>query len=305
MKKLENIFSWSKSRDALFNECRRKYYYNHYGFWGGWEDSADRRTRQIYVLKNLQSRYVWLGSVVHEYIHQLLDQVRYGHDVDLYRLCGRLKKTMEQDFRNSETGRYVKYPKIRGRRYGLFEHEYDFFLSKQEWGEVFGDAELCVTNFFNSDLFRYIKSVDVENWLPLERLQCFDFEGTRVYVKLDFALRDGEKLIIFDWKTGRVRDIDADIQLACYALYSKEKWGIDPEDIVCKTYNLRIDKVDDYEINDGVIERTRDYMRDSIKSMKELLYDVGGNVAREEDFVMREDRNKCKYCNFKKMCKLF
>ena len=85
-------------------------------------------------------------------------------------------------------------------------------------------------------------------------------------------------------------------------LQSKEKWNVSPENIICKKYNVRIDKVDDYEINDDVIEKVKSYMRESIAEMKELLSDKQENTAREEDFELTEDENECRMCNFKKVC---
>ena len=40
MADLANEFSWSRSRDATFHECRRRYFYQYYGAWGGWETTA-------------------------------------------------------------------------------------------------------------------------------------------------------------------------------------------------------------------------------------------------------------------------
>ncbi len=71
MKEYKNSFSWSKTRDALFQECKRKYYYNHYGSWGGWVLRSDKRTREAYILKNLKTRQMWLGDVVHKAVGEL------------------------------------------------------------------------------------------------------------------------------------------------------------------------------------------------------------------------------------------
>jgi hypothetical protein len=32
---LENKFNWSVSRDGVFQECPRRYYFQYYGSWGG------------------------------------------------------------------------------------------------------------------------------------------------------------------------------------------------------------------------------------------------------------------------------
>ena len=40
MADLANLFSWSRSRAGMFDDCRRRYYYHYYGAWGGWDSSA-------------------------------------------------------------------------------------------------------------------------------------------------------------------------------------------------------------------------------------------------------------------------
>ena len=40
MAELTNEFSWSRSRDGTFQDCRRRYFYHYYGAWGGWEAAA-------------------------------------------------------------------------------------------------------------------------------------------------------------------------------------------------------------------------------------------------------------------------
>jgi len=62
---LTNDFGWSASRDRTFQQCHRQYWFNYYGSWGGWEEDAEPRTRELWILKQLQSRYMWLGDLVH------------------------------------------------------------------------------------------------------------------------------------------------------------------------------------------------------------------------------------------------
>src|SRR5262245_65916514 len=65
---LANEFSWSRSRDNTFQECRRRYFYHYYGAWGGWDASAPEDVRRLYILKQLSSRQQWAGRVVHDAI---------------------------------------------------------------------------------------------------------------------------------------------------------------------------------------------------------------------------------------------
>ncbi len=75
---LVNEFSWSRSRDSTFKDCRRRYYFQYYGSWGGWEATADPETREIYILKQLKSRQMWAGEVVHSCIERSLENLRAG-----------------------------------------------------------------------------------------------------------------------------------------------------------------------------------------------------------------------------------
>src|SRR4030066_21872 len=52
MTEIRNEFSWSKSRDEVFMTCPRQYYFNYYGYWGGWKTTAPQRTWQIYLLQH-------------------------------------------------------------------------------------------------------------------------------------------------------------------------------------------------------------------------------------------------------------
>ncbi len=295
----KNRFSWSKSRDSVFNECHREYYYTYYGYWGGWDFFADEQVKQLYVLKNLKNRYTWLGEIVHGSIKQIIKEVRNGLKPDLYTHLARLHQRIELEFNDSLNGLYKKRPK---KILGLFEHEYGVPVSKGEWDEISDNAEECVTNFFNSDVFQYLQSINPSNYLMIEDFGTFDFEGTTIWVKLDLALKEGNNLLIFDWKTGKVRQVDMDVQLACYGLYCSEKFGYLPENILCKRYNVFLNTLDEFNINPELIFDVKDYMTKSISSMKNILADEENNTAHVDDFKVTPDDEICKHCHFKKVC---
>lgn len=296
----KNKFSWSKSRDGVFKECHRKYYYNHYGFWGGWDaTTADKRTRQLYILKNLLNRHMWLGGVVHDSIEEMIRELKSGKNPDVYKHIGSLHRRIEKEFEDSLAGRYKTNPK---KVLGLFEHEYEIPITKEEWAEIPVKAERCLTNFFNSDRFQNIQSTKYQDYVLIEKLDTFDFEGATVWVKVDFASKEGDKLVITDWKTGKIRRVEMDTQLACYSLYAQEKMGYAPENILCKRHNVFLDEIDEFEIGPELISEVEAHMRQSIADMKKLLVDVENNTAREEDFQITTDDNICKVCNFRKAC---
>ena len=81
MAELTNDFSWSRSRDSTFHECRRRYFYQYYGAWGGWEEGAPVERRRLYILKQLATRQMWAGRTVHEAVEMALHVFREGRDV--------------------------------------------------------------------------------------------------------------------------------------------------------------------------------------------------------------------------------
>ena len=297
---LKNEFSWSKSRDELFNECKRKYYFDKYGCWGGWEFNAPERIRELYILKKLSTRHIWIGQVVHDIIKYFLIQLKAGNNMTLSQLIFKLKKRLNEDYQCSEAGIYKKFPK----RCGLVEHEYKYLIAKEEWDELFKMAEKCIMNFFNSDILKEIKTQEISKWLFLEDFLSFDFEGTKVYLSIDFAIKNGNnQIVLYDWKTGKERDVEMDIQLACYALYVTQKWNIsDPNMIIIKKYNVALDKEDEFTVTKNMIEDIKNYMRKSIAEMKNLLVDKDNNTAKEEDFSKTTNVKHCLRCNFKKVC---
>ena len=81
MPELTNTFSWSRSRNNTFQECRRRYFYQYYGSWGGWEPDAPEETRRLYVLKQLSSRQQWAGRVVHDAVEMALRAIAEGYEL--------------------------------------------------------------------------------------------------------------------------------------------------------------------------------------------------------------------------------
>jgi len=293
-----NEFSWSKSRDGLFKLCKRKYFFNHYGFWNGWIASEDDWIKRIYYLKKLATKELWVGSIVHETIEFVLRKFRDGEEIRLGYALAILKKRFESDF---DSSRLKEYTGFKSFAHKFFEHEHDIDISEDEKRGLKVKAELCVTNFFNSDVFMEIRKSNVKDWIALEDFLSFDFDGTRVYLSIDFAMKKGDKIVLYDWKTGQERMADFDLQLSLYALYVAEKFGIAASDIETKIFNLAIDKVDSFKIDDARLDEMRKYVKGSVLGMKKLLRDVTENEAVEEDFEKSEGY-WCSRCNFRKVC---
>lgn len=297
---LENKLTWSKTRDEVFHDCLRKYFFQYYGSWGGWDRSATARVREAYLLKKLQSRQMWAGDKVHRCIRTVVDAMRTGEghpDVDV--VVAGLLDGMRQDYRDSSKGLYRGDPK---KYCALFEHEYQISLPGEVWKENARNAEECVRNFYRSEVFQKLQALAKEDWLEVEQLATFQIDETEVFVQLDLAFRDGDRVIIYDWKTGKPERSQNEIQLACYAAYAVEKYGVTPEQVTAAALYLADNSEHAHTIDDSTLDTIRQYIRDSLDEMRFVLEDPDKNVAVEDAFDYAEDEVSCMSCNFKKIC---
>jgi hypothetical protein len=300
MADLANEFSWSRSRDATFQDCRRKYFYHYYGSWGGWDVEAPAEIRRLYVLKQLASRQMWAGRIVHDAIEMALHIYREGHDVPAEPFIADAVERMRSEWRSSRDGRYHTSPKT----LALFEHEYALDLKREVWQALSRHVQSCLRNFFRLPLLATVRRTTPEHWSIEHWSKVFTFEGTPVWIAPDFGFWTEEgRLALVDWKTGAA-DADAtSFQLGCYALYAREMLGVEPARVDLLQVNLREPEITPLTWDDGRLEAIRAQLRLSIRSMRAYLADADANVARLDDFERTEERRICRWCNYKKICR--
>ncbi len=297
---LANEFSWSRSRDHTFQDCRRKYYYHYYGSWGGWAADAPADVRRLYVLKQLSSRQQWAGRVVHDAIEMALHVMREGRDVPVEPFVADVIERMRGEWRSSKAGRYHDSPKTTA----LFEHEYALDLKPEVWKALSQNVNTCLRNFFRLELLREIRRTPPEHWSIEHWSKTFDFEGTPVWSAPDFGFWNDEgRLALVDWKTGAGNGATAAFQLGCYALYAREMLNVEPARVDLYEVNLREPQVTQHHWDDDRLEAVKEQLRLSVRSMKAYLADPAANVAAIDDFELTENLRICRWCNFRAVCR--
>src|SRR4030043_419909 len=301
MTDLKNEFFWKKNGDKVFKTCPRQYWFAYYGYWNGGLEDAPERTRQIYILKNLKDRHIWAGEKIHECIQRSLINIRRGIKVlSPGEIVSITLDQMRAEFRSSRSKNYWKNPKS----CGLLEHEYEMEVSDKKKKERAGNVETCLGTFYASDIYNGLKSHRKDGWLEVEEFSSFDLDRTKINLVIDCAIKEGEGIYIYDWKTGKSLSEDLSIQLGCYALYAMEKWNVSPESLSIIEYNLSFDKSNWFSVSQEEIKGMRGYINGSIKDMQSLLIDVSNNIPMEEDrFSKIEDEHIISRCNYKKVCR--
>ena len=298
---LVNEFSWSKSREGTFNECKRRFWFQYYGSWGGWEPEADARSRDVYVLKQLRTRHIWIGNIVHEAIERSLKNMRASEKplaLNVDEIVDLTIQRMRSEWRSSRSGMYRLKPKS----CALFEHEYKVDVPREEWKKAAETVERCLRNFYASDIYARLGEIPRADWLEIEDLSSFDIEGLKVVVVLDFSYRLGDEIVILDWKTGAYAEGDNKLQLSCYALYAGRRWGAPPERVRAIEFNLNRNEVIEHRLTPSDLEWTTRFISGSAADMRRLLRDSEKNIAAEEDFLRVNDPRVCLRCNFLRLC---
>jgi hypothetical protein len=217
---------------------------------------------------------MWSGSKVHDCIKHTLTNLQRGISVlDVDQIVGITLNQMREEFRSSRERRYLTHPKT----CALFEHEYEVPISDADWKKTADNMEQCLRNFYASDTFDMLKELPQQMW----------YGG----------------ITIIDWKTGRTMSQDVSMQLACYAMYAMEKWGVDPGSVKLIEYNFLANQGVEFSVAAAEIENTKTYIAGSIADMQSLLDDVGENVPKEESaFLKMKDEGTRANCNFRKVC---
>lgn len=298
MAELINKFSWSISQDRTFQWCKRKFYLNRYGSWGGWDKDADETTRKIYILKNQSNIPMLVGEVVHTTISKILDSLRAGSTWDITSAQEYAIGLFKTGWKQSKNKEWNDSPK---KKKNLFEHYYDVLPNKKQLEETGESINNNIANFCESESFNFIKTSKPVDWLTKEDLGQFIIDDTIIYCVIDFAMKHGDRVHIYDWKTGK-KTTEDERQLAIYALYAIEKWALDLNDIRLFDIYLRTNMTFKIKIPTKLLEETKDYISSRIATIKSLLDDPVENIASEENFPMIENTNICRTCSFKEIC---
>lgn len=322
-----NRFSWSLSREGMFDECTRRYYYHYYLSWGGWKTNAPRVVREAFKLKRLVSLSLWRGQLVHYVTSKVLQSMKVkGRIPRKEDVIGYILERFQKQVDFSKARRYLTEPKRKGKKLNidwlaLLEHEYNRELDADRIERARQECIQGIEGLFKSPILSSIGETDPGGWFiedldHAEFSQSFQFQGVTVYVKTDlmFRGRDGTFNIV-DWKTYRAMEPgdrnqpfsrDAQVQLGIYSYYAVQVLQ-ESLDLI-RLYEVNLlegGKVIEYNANKESIEAFTGHIKTGISKLAATLRD--GDTERNEPLPPRSfskiDNGRCRFCNFYRICK--
>jgi len=310
MTELKNEFSWSWSRHRTFQECLRKYWLQHYGFWLGWDASGDPEVREIYIQKRLATRPQWIGTTIHSGVEWVLSEVRRGSFPPPRQLIERVRWRARRTLEDSRRGLFRLNPK---KFPGFVDHYYESDPGDEVWDEALSEIDRQLMGLFDNGVFLRLTEVP-QRIREIEELAQVRVGDVPVWVSLDVLVDDGQGgLVIIDWKTGRRHDPDTvSAQLGVYGVYVLDSYfnqrssgaGLHSVERIKTMYvNLRSAEHHVFKLKEADIQTAVETIRASAAQMQSRLTDVPENIADKDQFPMLpEGAPACTRCRFRRSC---
>jgi len=303
MSNIEQTFAWSESRLKCMRECAWKYYLTYNMSWGGWMGSAPQERRRAYMLKNMTNMPMFVGSIVHDVIE---DVITRGRKTGVWSTIDQAQEEaiqrLRKGWKQSVEKRWEESPKYNT---NLAEHFYQEDIPKAKLKAYKFKVLSSIKAFFECPLFEIIKNIQPENWLSLEDFQKFHLNTEEeVTVKIDCGFKHDGKVYLLDWKTGKVSDSVID-QLTTYGMYAiKQEWAHAPEEIVIVPVYLAMYS----DLGDKAIPHlsiTMEHMKRQAGIIRRE-YPIIAQAFLERDnpdfFKHTDNERACTRCFFRDMC---
>lgn len=290
--------SWSPSRLQDFSTCPRRYYYNTFGQWNGWEFSALEHNKLIYRLRKLQNAYTLSGSLLHEEINRSLQNKAFNAQESYQNIRKGLNKAVSQSLhqRSAWEARPTKLSM-------LHEYYYGEGVSKEFGGRINSRIEQCLQNFTKTEAWQLLSAGKAQIVESEETsFPHFIWRDYKVYCIIDLLYEYQGQYYIVDWKSGQP-DEENRQQMAIYALYVLSRYrDVTLDQIHCVNEYLLSGERQVYNFTSEDISACRELLDSSIEAMERCLVDVALNKPHDEGFFVTKPSYQCRNCNFIQVC---
>ena len=255
------------------------------------------------MLKNMTNLPMFVGSVVHDIIEDIIKTARAtGEWRTLEKAQHDGIQALRKGWKESKEKRWQQSPK---HNVNLAEHFYQEEIDPEKLAAFKQKVLKSLKAFYDMPLFKIMHSLEDKDWLTIEDFAKFQLDtGEDVTVKIDTGFRYGGKVYLLDYKTGKVSDSVID-QLITYGMYAlKQKWTDKPEDIIIIPVYLAAFA----EIGEQAMPHlnvTMAHMKRQagiIRNEYPLLTEAFKNKDNPDFFGRTDNERACKNCFFRGDC---
>ncbi|MEA1927485.1 MAG: PD-(D/E)XK nuclease family protein [Candidatus Auribacterota bacterium] len=304
MGKINNQLRWSKSRASTFADCKRKYYLRYYQHWGGWEDGASEISRLAYRLGKMATMATMTGSAVHEVLAAHFRGLKNGQFRELR--PERPVEIMRRVWIDAKKELWKENPK----KYPpLFEIYYDRVPDDDKLRGYAEKARRAIKAVMELPIYPRLKEMERSDILWVDpaggkfsEQVVFNVPPYEAISVPDLIFREGDTIVIVDWKTGRVGEQDH-LQMEAGAIWSRQRLpGVDGPIRAYLAY-LSSGENDEFVVSDEDSLRAEGVIKKDMEAMAGYLKDPERNIPLSEaEFPRQKSQKFCNYCEFQEIC---
>ena len=304
MGKISNPFRWSKSRAATFSGCKRKYYLRYYQHWGGWEEDAPEINRLAYRLGKMTSMAALVGAAVHEVLARHFRSLKNGQFREL--IPERAVEIMRRVWMDAKKELWRENPK---KFPPLFEIYYNRIPSADRLRAYAARARSSVRAVEDTPLYRLARGLPRSDFLWVDPVGgafseeiFFSVPPIEAIAAPDLVVRDQGRVLIVDWKTGKVGDQDR-LQMEAGAIWAGQRLDTEGAEIRGVLPYLGLGSVDEFAITEQDCLQAGETIRRDMEDMSGYLEDTVRNIPLAiEEFPMHNSEKFCGFCEFQEIC---
>lgn len=274
--------SWSRSRQQIFNDCPRKYYYRYVLFYE--VPFGDELKSVTGLTKRMHNIDFFLGDIVHVAIENQIYQISNGREVqDFIPAINYISRIIEEVIEKPEDH--------------LIESLNGEVIEAERIAEIGKEAERQIKIFF-SEYFDFYKGLEFLNY---ERFSDFQIDDLTFWVKPDLVTRSLNGLIyVTDWKTNSKYEHAVDsFQMNLYILWAIAKGYGTLAEIRGEVIFLDIGKSQAYEVTQQDLDSFKTHI---VEKSRELFHEIHSRNDIE-DFLKTTDQKICTSCGYCQYCK--
>jgi CRISPR/Cas system-associated exonuclease Cas4 (RecB family) len=280
MTELENWFFnynfWSFSKHRLWNLCKRSFYYQYIGT--ALKQSSNLEIYKLKRLKELNSKFVLQGSLIHEAIENQIGQHHLGRGFN------------ETGTKSQFTQRLEQYRKTAP---DILTEFYNGVPSDDAFFDTTRDEGLEKISMFFGVIWPQFKDLE---YLKHEDFDKFKINDVQVIVKVDYVSKTKtDVIVITDWKTGTDNEeYESDLQIGTYVLWAMEYYQKNSSQIRSELAYLKTGTM-----------RPNEFTTDDLETIKKNIIDEYKIMNRSyeiEDYPTNPTPTKCISCQFGTIC---
>jgi len=287
---LKSEFSWSISRHNIFEYCERAYYFHYYGSWNGWTQYSDDLSIQLFKLKHLQTKELWL---IHIICNSFKMAIAKQIVPDFSNIKKYVIKFILKDISSLKIKNWMDDPK-----------QINLFSTYYEYADIDSIKTWALNNYFSH--LHTNKTLNTLLKIPLTMQKCHDnnfkyFKINKLKIWLNplSIYSYNKKLIAFNFNFDLSDSSNWSLSTALSELYILVHWKPKINDIVTPTLFVKENRNYTVYAKRNLKEVIQIVNKSTLKMKSRLSYTQKAYI---DNFDKTTDQKKCHTCRFKEAC---